>query len=225
MSQYTVTATSRELAGKKVKNLRTQGQLPVVVYGNDAKHQLLAVETKSFTKLYNEVGASTLIDVVVEGNKPLKVLIHDAQYDPMTGNLLHADLLQVKLDEKIQTEISLTFVGESAAVKDLQGNLVTTKDAIKVEAFPQDLISELEVDISSLVTFDDKLTVADIKVPSTITVLDDPEETLAVVTEPRSEEELEADLAETTPDAEAAAVAALDEAATAKPADDEEAAE
>lgn len=224
METLTLTATNRTLTGKKVSQLRKAGQLPVVLYGQGQPVNL-AVDTKSFTKLAQTAGSSTLIDVAIDDQKPVKVLIHDLQDDPMTGQLLHADLFQVKLNEKLQTEIALKFIGEAPAVKDLEGNLVTTKDALKVEAYPQDLIPEIEVDIASLATFDDKITVSQVKVPSTITILDDPEETLAVVTPPRSEEELEAELAPTTEEAEAAAVAATEEASTEKPAEEEEAAD
>jgi large subunit ribosomal protein L25 len=220
MESPTLTATTRDTLGKKVKQLRFAGDMPVVLYGAGAKTQHLTVNIKEFTKVQHAAG-STLVDLVIDGKKPAKVLIQDLQHDPVTGDTTHADFLQVKLDEKIQTEIPLTFVGESAAVKDLEGNLVTTKDAIKVEAYPQDLLSEIEVDISSIATFDDKITIADIKVPSTITILDDLEETLAVVTPPRTEEELEAELAPTTDEAEAAAVAATEEASTEKSEDEE----
>lgn len=222
MQSPTLTATSRETLGKKVKVLRNSGQLPVVLYGRELKNRHLAVDAKTFTKLFEEAGGSTLVDLKIDENQPVKVLIHGSQFDPVSGRLLHADFFQVKLDEKLQTEITLSFVGEAPAVKDLEGNLVTTKDALKVEAFPQDLVSEIEVDISSLATFDDKITVADVKTPSTITILDDPEETLAVVTPPRTEEELEAELAPTTEEAEAAAVAATEEASTEKPEEETE---
>lgn len=216
-------AKPRTVLGKQVKQLRQQGQLPVVLYGHQAENQNLAVDNRQFTKLTETVSSSTLVDLEIDNEKPIKVLIHDAQYDPVSGYLLHADLFQVKLDEKLQTEIPLSFVGEAPAVKDLEGNLVITKNALKVEAFPQNLVSEIEVDISDLATFDDKLIVADIKAPADIEVLDDPEETLAIVTPPRSEEELEAELAPTTEEAEAAAIAATEEASSEKPT--EEAAE
>jgi large subunit ribosomal protein L25 len=217
MESPRLAAKSRDTLGKQVKNVRAAGQTPVVVYGHGTDAKSLAVDTKSFTRMVLDAGSSTLIDLAIDEAKPVKVLIQDSQYDPQTGTILHADLFQVKLDEKLQTEIPLVFVGESAAVADLDGNMVTTKDAVRVEAFPQDLISEIEVDISSIATFDDKITVGDLKVPSTIEILDDLEETLVVVTPPRSEEELEAELAPTTEEAEAAAVAATEEASTEKP--------
>ncbi len=216
MDSPVLNAIPREIIGKKVKTLRQIGQLPVIAYGHGTANRNLTVQGKEFTKLASAAGSSTLVDLIINTDSPVKVLIHDLQYDPLTGNITHADLLEVKMNEKLQTEIALRFTGEAPAVKELEGNLVTTKDALKVEAFPQDLLPEIEVDISRLVTFDDKITVADVKVPSTITILDDPEETLAVVTAPRSEAELEAELAPTTEEAEAAAVAATEEASSEK---------
>ena len=215
-------ATTREIVGRKVKTLRQAGQLPVVLYGNTKENLHLTVDAKEFGKVYNVAGSSTLVDLNVDGKQTVKVLIHDLQVDPMTGGYLHADLFQVKLDEKIQTEVALSFVGESAAVKDLAGNLLTPKTVVNVEAFPQDLVAEIEVDISQLATFEDKITVADIKAPKGITILDDAEEAIAIVTEPRSEEELEAELAPTSEEAEAAAIAATEEASTEKPAEETE---
>ncbi len=225
MENLTLTATKREILGKKVKQLRNAGQLPAVLYGQDVTNQHLTINAKDFTKIYRQTGSSTLVDLAIDNEKPIKVMIHRTQFNPMNGQYNHADLFQVKLNEKLQTEINLNFVGEAPAVKDLEGNLVTTKSVIKVEAFPQDLVSEIEVDISTLATFDDKITVGDITVPSTITVLDDPEETLAIVTPPRSEEELEAELATTTDEEEAAAVAATEEASTEKAEGEEDTAE
>lgn len=221
MDSPQLAATSRDLIGKKVKQLRQAGQLPAVVYGQGERGQLLSVDGKSFTKLARQAGSSTLIELSVDDQSPVKVLIHDEQYDPISGQMMHADLFKVKMNEKLQTEIALNFIGESPAVVDLGGNLVTTKDAVKIEAFPQDLVPSIDVDISSLATFDDKITVGDLNVPSKIEVLDDPEETLAVVTPPRSEEELEAELAPTSEEAEAAAVAATEEASTEKPPEEE----
>lgn len=217
-------ATTRDLIGKKVSNLRKNGQTPVVLYGQETDNRHLAVDSKNFSKLAQTAGSSTLVDLIVDDAKPVKVLIQDTQYEPLTGKLIHADLFQVKMSEKLQTEIPLNFIGESPAVKDLDGNLITAKDALNIEAYPQDLVSQLDVDISTLATFDDKITVADITVPSAITVLDDPEETVAVVTPPRSDEELEAELAETSDEAEAAAIAATEEASGEKK-EEEEAAE
>jgi large subunit ribosomal protein L25 len=201
MKTIELNAKKREVTGKKVKTLREKGSIPAVMYGSDAKPQNLEINTKEFNKIYQEAGTSSLVDLKVDGTNT-KVLIHEPQMDPVKDVPIHVDLYKVKMSEKITTAIPIEFIGESPAVKDLEGNLITSKDEIEVECLPGDLISEIKVDISALKTFDDMVYVKSLNLPSTIEVLDDPEDIIAQVTPPRSEEELEQMEAEATTDQE-----------------------
>ncbi len=188
--KMTLHAELRKTAGKENKILREKGKIPAIAYGKRIKNIPLSLDSKEFFQIYKQAGESTLIDLKI-GNEPTKkALIAETQFHPISGKPIHVDLYQVRMDEKIKTEIPLKFIGESKAVKDLDGTLNTVKDEIEVECLPNDLISEIEVDISPLQTFEDLIYVKDLKVPSTITLLDNPEEVVAQVEEPRSEEEL-----------------------------------
>lgn len=210
-------ADPREIAGKKVKQLRNAGKTPVVLYGHGTEAINLTVDNKELRDTWREAGGSQLVDLTIGTNSPTKILINDVQIHPVSGEIVHADFYQVKMSEKLETEIPLTFVGESAAVKDLEGNLITEKDALEVRCLPADLVAEFEVDISVLKTFDDVIKVSDVKVPASIEILNDPEETVALVTAPRSEEELEQlEEAPAGEDAEAAAIANLEATAEAE---------
>lgn len=202
-------ATTRTVTGKKVKQLRRAGQVPVIAYGHGITPTALTVDHKGLRTIWHEAGSSQLVDLAIDDAKPVKILIHDLQTHPVSGDIVHADLYQVKMTKKLETEIPLKFVGESLAVKDLEGNLITEKDALEIRCLPADLVPEFEVDISVLKTFEDVIKVSDVKVPSAIEVLNDAEETVALVTAPRSEEEIEA-LAE-QPVGEAAEQAAIGE--------------
>ena len=98
----------------------------------------------------------------------------------------------VDMKEKIKTEIPLEFIGETILVVDQEGSLIVNKDALEVECLPSDLVDHIDVDISSLTDFDQNIKVSDIIVPTTIEILDEPEEVVALVQPPRSEEEMEA---------------------------------
>lgn len=209
----------RETVGSQIKKLRDSGFLPCVLYGKERKPVNLEVDQKEFLKINKVAGSSTLVKLVVGEEAPVKVLIHDLQFDPVKGNIIHADFYQVKMSEKLQTEIPLNFIGESLAVKDLQGNLITNKEELEVECLPDDLVSEIEVDISVLKTFDDMIHVKDIKVPEKITVLTDAEEVVALVEAPKSEAELEAELAPTAAEEEKAAVEGIEAQAEAEKAE------
>ncbi|MFC1656480.1 50S ribosomal protein L25 [Patescibacteria group bacterium] len=183
-------AQLRKEKGKKNKNLRDKNKIPAITYGSKVKNLPLSLDLKEFQKVYDEAGESTLVDLKIGDEPTKKILISETQFHPLSGLPIHVDLYQVRMDEKIKTEIPLKFIGESKAVKDLDGTLNTVKDEVEVECLPANLISEIEVDISSLNTFEDVIYIKNLPVPDSITILDDKEEVIAQVEEPRSEEEL-----------------------------------
>jgi len=93
----------------------------------------------------------------VEKNKPVKVLIKEPQLNPVTHQLIHADLYQVDLTQIITADVPLVFVGESRAIEDLGGSLIESKTEVEVECLPQDLPHELSIDISTLTDFENVL--------------------------------------------------------------------
>lgn len=188
-SKIILTAQVRTLIGKKARKLRKENKIPAVIYGQDQENQYLTLAVSEFQKVYQQVGETGLIYVKF-GDKEQPSIIRDHQTHPNKGTLLHVDFLAVNLAEKIEADIPLNFVGEAPAIKDLEGTLIEVKSEVQVEALPTDLVPEIEVDISQLQTFEDILHVKDIKAPSGITILDDPEETIATIEPPRSDEEL-----------------------------------
>lgn len=188
-------AHERSILGKKVKSLRRDGETPVVIYGGDREPLALAVNTHDFELLYRKAGGNTIVNIDIEHADETKekknVLIHQVDLDAVTGKILHADLLQIKMNEKLTTEIPVKFIGDSIAVMDLQGSLLTPTTEIEVECLPADLPHEIEVDLAPLVDFDAVIHVSDIKVGEGVTILTDLEAVVAHVEAPRSDEELE----------------------------------
>ncbi|MFA5777088.1 MAG: 50S ribosomal protein L25 [Parcubacteria group bacterium] len=175
--------------GKKLDSFRKNGMIPAVMYGHKIKAQNIWVKYLEFEKAYNEAGESTVIELEI-GDKKVNALVHDIQVDPMTGKFSHIDFFQVRMDEKIETNIPLEFIGESPAIKELGGMLVKSLDEIKISCLPADLPSEITVDISKIKTFDDHIKIKDLDISDNVKVLDDEEMTVALVEAPRSEEEL-----------------------------------
>ena len=201
-------AATRLVTGKKVKKIRENGLTPGVLYGHDTKPQSLELKTIEFVKAYEEAGTSTLIDLKIDESNSVKVLAHEPQVNPVTSKPLHVDFYKVRMDEKIKTEIPLEFIGESDAVKNDDGTLITNRDNIEIECLPNDLIPNYEIDLSVLKTFDDQITVGDIKVPSTVEILTDADEVIAFVEPPRSDEEL-AELEESAEEEEKEAIESI----------------
>lgn len=196
VKQITLTANSRSILGKQVKRSREKGLMPTVIYGPGVEPESLFVDAKAFAGAYKEAGTSTLVDLAIDNKKPVKILIHEPQFHYLHNQPIHADFYAVKMSEKIETAIPIHFVGTSPAVDELEGNLITNRDELNIRCFPADLIPSVDVDISVLATFDDQIKVGDIKMPETIEVLDDLEEVIASVEEPRSQDEIDAELEE-----------------------------
>jgi len=211
----------RTVLGKKVKSLRNDGLIPVVLYGKDFKTQSLSVKKTELEKVLSKAGTSTIVDLEIEGGDNHKILLHEPQRDAVYSKILHVDFYKVNMKVKIHTEIPLEFVGVSTAVEDLEGNLIINKDALEVECLPDDLVNHIEVDISVLKTFEDIIKVEDLKIPAGIEVQDDKEEIIAQVTPPRSEEELEAMETETAADEEKEKIEGMESTAEAEKAEKE----
>lgn len=182
-------AIERELVGKKAKQLRKQDLIPAVMYGNKIASQNIAVNYLDFKRVFDKAGESTLVELEVAGKKA-NVLIHDIQLAPMSGRYTHIDFFQVNMKEEVETEIPLEFIGESAAVKALGGVLVKNIDTIPVKCLPADLPENFVVDLSKLATFEDVITAKDLKTSNEVEIMLEDETVIAMVSEPRSEEEL-----------------------------------
>lgn len=200
MEKMELHVNKRDVVGKKAR--REAGtRIPAVVYGNNIAAQNVWIEAVQLNRIFDKGGTNTLIELTIDdAKKPINVLIHDYQSDSIANHMTHVDLFVVNMKEEVETEIPLVFEGIAPAVKVLGGTLVKTVDEISVRALPADLPHEIIVDLSVLATFEDHIIVSDLKIGDKVEVLIDPETVIAMVSEPRSEEELAA--LDTTVDAD-----------------------
>lgn len=184
-----ISAQKRDIFGRKNKKLRREGKIPAVLYGEGIKGSIpIQLDEKEFKKVFTEVGESTLVKLKLE-DKEYQVLIHDLQRDPLEDKIIHVDFLKPSLKEKIEATVPLIFKGEAPAVKNLGGILIKEISEIEVEALPQNLPREIEVDISKLEKIYDTILVKDLKLPKGVKVLKKPEEVVVTVVSPEEEKE------------------------------------
>lgn len=194
MADYTLNAEPREETGKQVGRLRRDGKVPAVLYGHGVKPRNLTLVRGELERVYHQAGGSSVVGIKLGGAKPAEesALIQEVQHDPRTGRYLHADLYRVRMDEKIKATVPLTFEGTPPAVRELDGTLLTNINEVEVECLPGDLPSEIVVDVEVLETFEDSITIKDLKVPASVEVHAEEDASVATVTPPRTQEELEA---------------------------------
>ena len=181
----------RTVLGKKVGALRREGRLPGVIFGKHADSTPVETDTMTFQKGYRRWGQTTLLSLTGLDGGEVPVLVHDVSREPRTGSLLHVDFARVSLTEKTHAVVPLHFAGESPAVRTHGGVMVHALSEVRIEALPQDIPHQIDVDLSKIEQIEDTLYVRDLVVDaSKIEILNDGDAVVAKAVAPRAEEEV-----------------------------------
>lgn len=182
MKRQKLTVEKRTIVGKKVKKLRREGILPANIYGKQVKSEAVQVPYSEFEKIFKQVRETGLLDLEL-GSELRPVLIHNVQLDHLTQKPLHADFYQVNLKEKVKTMVPLVVVGEAKAVTDKIGLLIQPLSEIEVEALPEDLPENIEVNVEPLAAIDEQIMVSDLKLPKGVEVLTEPSQIIVKISQ------------------------------------------
>ncbi len=217
MSEYELSLTKREVTGKKVKNLREKGLIPSVIFGGEKKPVLAQSAYNETEKVLLEAGYHSPIDLTVEGKRQM-ALVKTVDLDPVKRTIRNVEFQAISANEIVEATAPITIINfEQSEANKNHLTLLQVMEEIDVKAKPADLPDEIEVDAAGMKTVDDRLTIADIKLPAGVVLADkelDPEQAVANVYDPAAEAaEREAE-AEADKAAEAARAAEAEAAAT-----------
>ena len=214
MDQVTLEAEARTTLGKKVGALRRSGITPIHVYGSGFDSQTLQADTHVLIQTLSQVGFTTPLTVKVAGDEHF-VVVREIQRHPVTEQLLHVDLITLSRTDRRQAAVPLHFEGESLAAREEGAQVFEDLHALEVEALPTEIPSLLVVDISRLTEADSVIHAADIELPANVTLVTDPEASVARIVHRRAAVDEEAEVQAEIP-AEGAAVAAVEAPAAAE---------
>ncbi len=210
-TQLDLSAEPRTEFRKHVRRLRRQGIVPANIYGHGAAR---AIQTplRALEHVLAHGGRTGLVTIAVDGRTET-ALLKEIQRDPRSGVILHVEFQAVSLEEEVTSVVPLRFVGESVAVTKLDGVMTHPLSQLRVTARAVDLPDAIEVDISVLEELNSSIKVGDLAESSRYTVLDPPDEVLAIVQPPKVEAEEVAEAVEAAEEEAAAAAGAEAEAA------------
>lgn len=175
-------AQQRTVLGKKVKQLRRQGLLPGVVYGPAVDTpRPVAVDSKAFDRLYRNVGPTTLVDLKLDGATHT-VFIREVDWDSLGKELQHVELYAPNLNEPTVISVAINLVGELPASVD--GVLTYGRQDVEIRGLPENIPSQIEVDISELDDEHRVIHVSDLKVPEGCEILTPGDEVVVQVAAP-----------------------------------------
>ncbi|WP_028297910.1 50S ribosomal protein L25/general stress protein Ctc [Olivibacter sitiensis] len=147
MESIAISGSPRENVGKRdAKELRYQGQVPAVLYGGAQQYHFSVSAADLKPAIYT--ADVHFIELELEGTKH-QAIVQDAQFHPLTDQILHVDFLALSDDKEVVMQIPIQLVGTSPGVK-MGGKLIQKLRTLRVKAFPKNLPQVVEVSLESL---------------------------------------------------------------------------
>ena len=181
------------------RSLRRNGKIPVnYYYGGEDNHNM-SIDKKVLHKAIQT--GQHVFELELDGNT-IYVTVKEAQYHPVTEEIIHLDLLRVRRDVKMKFSIPLNLVGDSVGT--IEGGIVSqSANLIDIECFPTDVPDSIDVDITNL-ELNGAVFASDIELPADTELLSPEDTTIAVCAAPKAEAEVVAPEEETEEGEEAA---------------------
>ncbi|MDD2620739.1 MAG: 50S ribosomal protein L25 [Syntrophomonadaceae bacterium] len=191
-SAPTLYGKKRELSTNSyLKQMKRDGWVPGVIYGKDKESQAILMEAKELKRVFKHTGTRGVFMLQIEEEKtPVMALIREIQKNPIGEGYTHIDFLRLKSNEKVHNKISIHLLGEDELITNGKLLLVVTKE-MEISCLPADIPERISYDVSAL-NSGDKVTIADIKLPSSVELIQDPSTVIcSVAGQSKMDDELE----------------------------------
>jgi large subunit ribosomal protein L25 len=184
-----IEAQLRVPGGKNAnRRLRKSGRIPAVIYGPGKQPVVVSVDPDAIqTILHSETGRNTIIGISVDGSEQNNAMVKDYQLDPVRGNLIHTDFLEIAMDRLLELTVNIEIVGEAEGVKLGGGIMDIVTRSIEVECLPSDIPESIRVDVTNL-KINDYIRVKNLQTDAKVKVLTEPEVVVVTIVPPVKEE-------------------------------------
>jgi large subunit ribosomal protein L25 len=177
---------------RSARRLRREGSVPGVIYGGGAEPEHFSVDARVLRNTLAHSGA--ILQVTLDGGSESPVLVKDVQRHPVRGEVVHVDLLRVRMDETIHTTVVIELHGADEAPGVVEGGVLSQETReVSIEALPGDIPDAISYDVSGL-EMNATLLLSAIPAPNGVTFLDDPEETVVATITPPTLEPVEEEI-------------------------------
>jgi large subunit ribosomal protein L25 len=176
------------LGSNAARRLRAQGFVPAVLYGESMESRPLVLSKKDVVQILRlETGENTIFRVAVDADE-YDAMIKDLQVDPVTDELLHADLIRISMDKPVRVTVPVVHRGEPVGVKTEGGFIDFVTREVEVECLPRDIPENLSIDIAEL-HVNQSYKVENMTIPAGVRVISEPGTVIVLVSMPHKEEE------------------------------------
>lgn len=190
MEELKIVVEKRNEIGRgKVGDIRKEGFIPAVIYGEGKEAQPIKVSRREWLHFIHQhhVENAVIKITIKDETVPRSCLIKEVQHDPVYGEIKHIDFHEISLTKVIRVNVPVVAKGEPVGVKQDGGSLDHVLWEIEVECLPTEIPEDIQVDVSAL-KIGDAIHIKDIKFASTYKVLDNPDSIVLSVVPPMKEE-------------------------------------
>lgn len=185
MQQAKLEVQQRDTFGKQsARELRKEGGVPAVLYGRAQETVALQLDARSFRQFLRTYGENVIINMEVNTGNTEPVIIKEIQRHPVDKQrLIHADFIRISLDEPVTSTVPVVVVGNPPGIQE-GGVLEVPLRQVTLNCLPMQMPTDISVDVSHL-DIGDAVYVSDLNLDEEIDILDEPEQILAMVSQPR----------------------------------------
>ena len=188
MDNLNLSVNKREVTGKKVSELRSNGLTPIHMYGPEIESSPLQCDSKILDRVITDAGTNIPVTVNVDGGEQNNLcFIREVQYHPVTNKVLHVDFMKVQVEKSVRAQVPISVIGTSPAVRTMGGTLLQPLLTLTVEALPLEIPKSITLEAELLVDFETNFYVSDIEVDEGVNVINEASEMVASVVAPRVE--------------------------------------
>ena len=165
MDNLNLSVNKREVTGKKVSELRSNGLTPIHMYGPEIESSPLQCDSKILDRVITDAGTNIPVTVNVDGGEQNNLcFIREVQYHPVTNKVLHVDFMKVQVEKSVRAQVPISVIGISPAVRTMGGTLLQPLLTLTVEALPLEIPKTITLEAELLVDFETNFYVSDIEV-------------------------------------------------------------
>jgi len=186
VDKLNLSVNKREVTGKKVSDLRSNGLTPIHMYGPEIESSPLQCDSKILDRVITDAGTNIPVTVNVDGGEQDNLcFIREVQYHPVTNKVLHVDFMKVQIGKPVRAQVPISVIGTSPAVRTMGGTLLQPLLTLTVEALPLEIPKVIILQAELLVDFETNFYVNDIEVDEGVNVINEASEMVASVVAPR----------------------------------------
>ena len=164
--QLTLPAEARDRAGKGAsRELRREGRVPAVVYGEKKEPLSIHVEEKLLSKMLSTGHFMNSVVMVDVGGKPHRTLPKAVDFHPVSSRPIHVDFLRIGEHTKVHVAVPMRFDNEDASPGLKRGGVLNVViHELELVCDAADIPSEIHVPLDGL-EIGDSIHIGQVKLP------------------------------------------------------------